>query len=346
MTNTELKSQVDLEITNKTENNSVTPLNVGKNIKDVVDYIDQEIAAIELTPGPTGPTGAQGIAGPVGPAGLEWQGAWVSGTSYVVDDAVGYNGASWFCVNPTSGTTSPNLDPTNWALLAAQGSQGPQGIQGIPGTPGVSVEKTRGSLVGASYPNETVLTYDINVLQSNPINAFKLPNTSTIGKEIIVDVMTSAASIYGAVSGALAFETSANTSSSQCTLVFNDLVKFTCIGSNLWLVEHLQRTSVAPVVPVSQQVNVSTGTNPEIKWIDYVRIFATADYQTCKLTGPHAVGKQIYIKNTTAFSVVINAISDNINGNSTLTLPPNTYWHILKEDGGTNSITAFKLSLT
>lgn len=103
---------------------------------------------------------------------------------------------------------------------------------------------------------------------------------------------------------------------------------------------------VDAVALVSQQVNVSTGTNPEIKFIDYVRIFATADYQTCKLSGPHAVGKEIYIKNTTLFYVIVNGVTENINGNSSLTLPPNTYWHILKEDGGTNSITAFKLSLT
>ena len=157
MTNTELKTNIDTAITNKTSVSSITPTNVGEQIKSTVDYIDQEISNIELIPGPQGvqgvqgpqgpigltgtqgPAGPQGIVGPVGPAGLEWRGAWVSGTSYIVDDAVGFNGASWFCVNATSGTTSPNLDPTNWALLAAQGSQGsqgPQGPQGIQGTPG------------------------------------------------------------------------------------------------------------------------------------------------------------------------------------------------------------------
>ena len=83
--------------------------------------------------GLVGPTGPQGVPGPVGPAGLTWQGAWVSGGSYVVDDAVGYGGASWFCINNTSGTTNPSLDTVNWALLAAEGATGPQGPQGIPG---------------------------------------------------------------------------------------------------------------------------------------------------------------------------------------------------------------------
>jgi hypothetical protein len=54
--------------------------------------------------GPPGPPGIQGPAGPegaVGPAGLEWQGQWVPCTVYNENDAVGYNGASYyvFCEN-------------------------------------------------------------------------------------------------------------------------------------------------------------------------------------------------------------------------------------------------------
>lgn len=95
--------------------------------------------------GPVGPAGPQGVAGPqgapgpVGPAGLNWQGAWSASGTYVVDDAVGYNGASWFCianVGPTA--TTPNADPTKWALLAAQGATGPQGPQGPAGATGPS----------------------------------------------------------------------------------------------------------------------------------------------------------------------------------------------------------------
>ena len=276
MDNTTLKQQIDTAITNKTAMRSITPANVGENIKATVDYIDQKISSIELTPGPQGeqglqgdpgtqgiqgeiglqgPIGPQGVAGPVGPAGLNWQGVWVSGTSYVVDDAVGYNGASWFCINNTAGISSPDLDPTNWALLASQGSQGPQGPQGLQGLPGESVVKTRGSVNGGSYLSEGLLSYDINVLQGGGNNFFKLPSTTIIGKEIIVDVLSSTAMIYGAVSGSVAFETSANSSSSQCPLVFNDLVKFTCIGNDLWLIEHLQRTGiVTPRVSLKQTI--------------------------------------------------------------------------------------------
>ena len=105
-------------------------------LEDVRDYVLQDT---EFGSGITGPQGVQGPAGPigpVGPAGLTWRGAWVSGTSYVANDAVGYNGASWFCILATSGTTTPNLATTNWALLASQGAQGIQGVQGPTGPSG------------------------------------------------------------------------------------------------------------------------------------------------------------------------------------------------------------------
>jgi Golgi nucleoside diphosphatase len=41
MTNTQLKAQIDSQITNETEPASVTPVEVGGNLKAVVDYADQ-----------------------------------------------------------------------------------------------------------------------------------------------------------------------------------------------------------------------------------------------------------------------------------------------------------------
>lgn len=90
--------------------------------------------------GPAGAQGAQGVAGekgdpgPIGPAGLNWQGLWSSGTSYVEDDAVGYEGASYFCINATSGTDP--VTSSDWALLAAQGAKGDPGQDGGSGTEG------------------------------------------------------------------------------------------------------------------------------------------------------------------------------------------------------------------
>jgi hypothetical protein len=95
-----------------------------------------QVAAVIPT-GAQGPQGPQGVPGPVGPAGLNWQGAWSALSSYVADDAVGFGGASYFCVNAIGpGGANPPADPTSWALLASQGATGPQGPQGIQGPVG------------------------------------------------------------------------------------------------------------------------------------------------------------------------------------------------------------------
>ena len=91
------------------------------------------------TTGATGPQGVQGVPGPIGPAGLNWQGVWSASGVYAADDAVGFDGASWFCINPTGpNVLSPDLDPTNWALLASEGATGPAGPTGASGVAGAA----------------------------------------------------------------------------------------------------------------------------------------------------------------------------------------------------------------
>lgn len=138
MDNLLLKQQIDTEITNKTTVSSISPTNVGNNIKAVVDYVDQEIGGVSGIPGPVGPQGPAGAQGPVGPAGLTWQGTWDANVMYAENDAVGYAGASWFCTSAvaTLGNPSPSVDTTHWALLASVGATGPQGPQGPQGPPG------------------------------------------------------------------------------------------------------------------------------------------------------------------------------------------------------------------
>jgi hypothetical protein len=138
--------------------------------------------------GPQGVQGPAGPLGPVGPAGLEWQGSWVSGTSYVADDAVGYGGASYFCILATSGTTTPNLATTNWALLASQGAQGIQGVQGPTGAQGVSSDQIT-KVLKTTITTAQVLqlfTTPITILNSNdpltvayPINVYVKRKTGT-----------------------------------------------------------------------------------------------------------------------------------------------------------------------
>jgi hypothetical protein len=95
------------------------------------------IAGLQNGPqGPEGIEGPPGPPGPVGPAGLEWQGLWTSGTSYVEDDAVSFGGASYFCIQNNPGIKQPPEDPDNWALLASQGAIGPVGPQGPIGPQG------------------------------------------------------------------------------------------------------------------------------------------------------------------------------------------------------------------
>jgi hypothetical protein len=42
MTSTQLKTQINADVTNKTANNSITPTILGNNLEDIVDYIDQQ----------------------------------------------------------------------------------------------------------------------------------------------------------------------------------------------------------------------------------------------------------------------------------------------------------------
>lgn len=136
------------DLINNLPTNGVQAIVAGTNV--TVDDSDPAYPIVSATgaagpQGLTGPAGPQGVAGPqgnpgpVGPAGLNWQGAWSASGTYVVDDAVGYDGASWFCIaNVGPSVTTPDLDPTKWALLAAEGATGPAGPQGPTGATGPS----------------------------------------------------------------------------------------------------------------------------------------------------------------------------------------------------------------
>jgi hypothetical protein len=136
------------------------------HVNQVVDELNSTNLVGAAGPqGVQGPTGPQGVPGPVGPAGLTWRSSWVAGTSYSLNDAVGFGGASYFCILATSGTTTPNLATTNWALLASQGAigatgatgaQGPTGPQGPVGT-GIYKVYTALATWGAGGLTTTVL---------------------------------------------------------------------------------------------------------------------------------------------------------------------------------------------
>lgn len=88
-----------------------------------------------------------GPPGPPGPPGLNWRGAWVVGTAYVVSDAVTHVGSnaiasSYVCLIANTGQApAEGASTTYWGLLAqegatgATGATGPKGDKGDPGAP-------------------------------------------------------------------------------------------------------------------------------------------------------------------------------------------------------------------
>ena len=72
--------------------------------------------------GATGATGSTGATGATGPEGLRWLGAYAGGTSYVIDDAVSYNGSSYICKLASTGNLPTNT--TYWDTLAEKGASG------------------------------------------------------------------------------------------------------------------------------------------------------------------------------------------------------------------------------
>lgn len=82
-----------------------------------------------------------------------WRGAWSGATTYVVNDAVLYQGSSWRAI---AGST--NIVPSEgitWNLLASKGDTGPQGAQGIQGIQGIQGEPGSGG-GGSSYDGDTL----------------------------------------------------------------------------------------------------------------------------------------------------------------------------------------------
>lgn len=90
--------------------------------------------------GKTGPQGAKGDTGPVGATGLNWTGAYDDAKAYVLNDAVAYQGATYFSIQASTGIApDPDLRVNAyWALMAAQGGVGPQGPIGAKGADGAT----------------------------------------------------------------------------------------------------------------------------------------------------------------------------------------------------------------
>lgn len=98
---------------------------------------EQGIQGLQGIQGEKGDTGDIGATGASGITGLNWRGAWSAiASNYILNDVVSDNGASYFCILNGSTVPAPHLNPTYWALLAAQGATGANGAQGIQGAQG------------------------------------------------------------------------------------------------------------------------------------------------------------------------------------------------------------------
>jgi hypothetical protein len=158
----QLKQTIDLALNDDVLDYSISPTIHATQVKSVVDFVTQEISTAELSlqglPGLQGVQGIPGTAGEVGPAGLIWKGTFAGGTSYLLNDAVGFEGASYYCILATTSLIVPNLNTTNWALLAAIGATGPQGVQGPAGTEGVGLFKFFRANVSQGGSNDPIVT--------------------------------------------------------------------------------------------------------------------------------------------------------------------------------------------
>ena len=121
-------------VTTGAAGSSASVTNVGTSTAAVFDFTIPQ--GIQGEQGPIGPQGETGPIGPTGATGIEWQGTWSDTTDYVNNDAVFYNGASWFAAGDPPVGIEPNDASPYWFPLALQGATGPTGPQGPQGIQG------------------------------------------------------------------------------------------------------------------------------------------------------------------------------------------------------------------
>jgi Collagen triple helix repeat (20 copies) len=86
--------------------------------------------------GIAGPQGIQGATGPQGPSVANYTGNYVATTNYGLHDAVSFEGSTYISLVAGNVGNTPSLSPTQWAVLAAQGTAGPAGVTGPVGPAG------------------------------------------------------------------------------------------------------------------------------------------------------------------------------------------------------------------
>src|SRR5580658_9668454 len=182
-------------------------------------------------PGSPGPQGVQGFAGPVGaqgPAGaagtngsgFDFRNAFDPSANYAIDDVVTYNGSTYVAIAASNGPSNPtpDMNATDWSVLAQEGAAGtagapgpagaagaagamglqgaagpagPQGVTGAAGTNGSGFDFRNAFDPSANYAIDDVVTYNGSTYvaiaasngPSNPTPAMNATDWSVLAQE-------------------------------------------------------------------------------------------------------------------------------------------------------------------
>jgi hypothetical protein len=334
----------------------ISPISTSGNDNPTIDISTWSLLAsqgAQGVQGPQGPTGAQGIQGnvgpeggigPVGPAGLNWRGSWSSEGTYVEDDAVAFEGASWFCINNVSeNDTPPPADTSNWALLASQGAQGPagsngsqgiqgvQGIQGIQGVPGPigpqgvpgpagTITFTNGSVSATTSQSSAsnVLLFDFVTVTGNGNQNVRLPENQPIGK--VIQVTYNSIGVQKVQINVRTFDLqskiSINSSNSNSAIYYlsnYDTVKFISRGSNFWTAEYVSGTNLSfndmPIVNSNNYNIVETIYNGTTSELSLSQLNTT--YPSVSTIVDTPVGLKVYCPNISTGGLVYVRVVNN-----------------------------------
>lgn len=129
-----------------------------------------------------GGTGATGATGAAGAGVINWLGAWDSGTTYNVNDAVDDNGSSYIAIATTTNNEPPNL--TYWNVLAQAGATGAStigatGATGVGSVGGTGATGATGAGLTWESTYDPATTYNIDDLVSYQGSSYIAIGTTT-----------------------------------------------------------------------------------------------------------------------------------------------------------------------
>lgn len=134
---------------------------------------------------PAGPTGPQGPIGLTGATGIVWKNLWSPSVDYVNNDAVFYDGASWFAAGDPPLGEVPSQSSGYWYPLALQGATGPQGEQGIQGIQGIQGEQGIQGPQGEKGDQGDAATIAVGTVTTvSPLSPATVTNVGTSGAAI------------------------------------------------------------------------------------------------------------------------------------------------------------------